>query len=81
MHRLEPVADIRQRPPDDHAHGVVEVGLLDLVLQIHRLPPVGRAAPAGMSVMQILSCESWHVRASVLPSLVAVWTSGRARRA
>ncbi len=41
VHRLEAVADIRQRPPDDHAHRVVEVGLLDLVLQIHRLPAVG----------------------------------------
>ena len=41
MHRLEPVTDLRQRTAHDHAHGVVEVGLLDLVLQIHRLPPVG----------------------------------------
>ena len=37
VHRLEPVADIGQRAADDHAHRVVEVGLLDLVLQIHRL--------------------------------------------
>ena len=40
VHRLEPVADVRQRPAHDHAHRVVEVGLLDLVLQS---PP----APAG----------------------------------
>ena len=43
VHRLEPVADVRQRPAHDHAHRVVEIGLLDLVLQVHRLPAVGRA--------------------------------------
>ena len=26
VHRLEPVANIRQRPPNDHAHGVIEIG-------------------------------------------------------
>src|SRR5690606_7305215 len=25
MHRLEPVPRVRQGPPDDHAHGVIEV--------------------------------------------------------
>ena len=49
VHRLEPVADVRQRPPDDHAHRVVEIGLLDLVLQVHRLPPVGRALHRSVS--------------------------------
>ncbi len=41
VHRLQPVADVRQRPSDDHTHRVVEVGLLDLVLQVDRLHPVG----------------------------------------
>ena len=27
MHRLQAVADVRQRPPDDHAHRVIEVGM------------------------------------------------------
>ena len=31
MHRLEPVARIRQRPRHDHAHGVIEVRALHLV--------------------------------------------------
>ncbi len=31
MHGLQPVARIRQRPRHDHAHGVIEVGLLHLV--------------------------------------------------
>ena len=42
VHRLQPVPRIRQRPPHDHAHRVVQVGLLDLVLQIHRLPAIRR---------------------------------------
>ena len=41
VHRLEPVTNIRQRTTHDHAHGVIEIGLLDLILQIHRLSPVG----------------------------------------
>ncbi|MGY3421105.1 hypothetical protein ACVWZW_001580 [Bradyrhizobium sp. F1.13.4] len=31
MHRLETVAGVRQRPRHDHAHGVVEIGLLHLL--------------------------------------------------
>ena len=34
VHRLQAVAHVRQRPPHDDAHGVVEVGLLQLVLDI-----------------------------------------------
>jgi hypothetical protein len=32
MNGLEPVSDIRQRPLDDDAHGVVQEGLLHLFL-------------------------------------------------
>jgi hypothetical protein len=32
VHGLEAVAHVGQGPPDDHAHGVVEIGLLQLVL-------------------------------------------------
>ncbi|MNJ31361.1 hypothetical protein D3C77_259960 [compost metagenome] len=32
MHRLQTVARVRQGPADDHAHGVVEVGALQLIL-------------------------------------------------
>ena len=31
MHRLQPVAHVRQRPADDHAHGVIEIGALHFV--------------------------------------------------
>ncbi|MGY4337636.1 hypothetical protein ACVWW3_002542 [Bradyrhizobium sp. LM2.9] len=31
MHRLEAVAGVRQRPRHDHAHGVIEIGLLHLL--------------------------------------------------
>ena len=34
VHRLESVAHVRQRPPHDHTHGVIEVRLLQLVLDI-----------------------------------------------
>ena len=34
MHRLEAVAHVRQRPSHDHAHGVTEVRLAHLVLEI-----------------------------------------------
>jgi len=34
MHRLEAVAGIRQSPPDNHAHGVFQVGLRHLPLQV-----------------------------------------------
>jgi len=49
VHRLEAVADIRQRPTHDHAHGVIEVGLLDLVLEVHRLQPVSDLLPWDVS--------------------------------
>ncbi len=35
--RLQSVAHIGQRTPDDDAHRVVEVGLLDLVLEVDRV--------------------------------------------
>jgi len=31
MHRLQAVADVRQSPAHDHAHGVIEIGLAHLV--------------------------------------------------
>ncbi|GIH13231.1 hypothetical protein Raf01_14030 [Rugosimonospora africana] len=37
MYRLEPVPYVRQRPPDDHAHRVVEVGALHLDFEADRL--------------------------------------------
>jgi hypothetical protein len=49
--RLQAVSDLRQRAPDDDRHRVVEVGALDLLLELHGLDPAGeqvlrhRAAP------------------------------------
>ena len=34
VHRLEAVADVRERAPHDHAHGVIEVAAAHLVLEI-----------------------------------------------
>ena len=36
VHRLQAVAHIRQRPPHDHAHGVVEVGLAQFAFDADR---------------------------------------------
>ncbi len=34
--RLQAVAHVRQRTPDDYAHGVIEIGLLHLVFETDR---------------------------------------------
>jgi hypothetical protein len=39
LDRLETVADVGQRASDDHRHRVIEVGALDLVLELHGLDP------------------------------------------
>ena len=36
MHGLETITHIGERPPDDHAHRVIEVGLFHLPLDIYR---------------------------------------------
>ena len=36
VHWLQPVAHVRQRPPHDHAHGVIEVRAAHLVFEIDR---------------------------------------------
>src|SRR4029078_962750 len=46
VHRLEPVLDQRQRPADDHAHRVVDVGALHLLLDVDRLDPIATARRA-----------------------------------
>ena len=54
LHRLEAVAQVGQRPADDHAHGVIEIGFLDLVLDGDRghVAPLGVARRAGGLVGQ-----------------------------
>jgi hypothetical protein len=34
MHGLQAVADVRERAPDDYAHGVIEIRLAHLVFQV-----------------------------------------------
>ena len=46
MHRLEPVAHVRQRARHDHAHGVIEIALLHLLRDRHGAN-IGRSAVAG----------------------------------
>ena len=36
MRRLEAIADVRQRAPDDYAHGVIQIGLSHFVFEIYR---------------------------------------------
>jgi hypothetical protein len=48
MHRLQPVAHVRQRAADDHRHRVVEVRLAELGLDVHLRPvPVARGGSGG----------------------------------
>ena len=42
MHRLQPVARIRQRPPHDGRKGIGEIALFERVLQVHAIGTVGR---------------------------------------
>ncbi len=37
LYRLEAIADVGKRPADDHAHGIIEVGALHLLLDGDRL--------------------------------------------
>src|SRR5579871_1541125 len=41
---LEPVADIRQRAADDHAHGVGQVAVAEFIGNVQRLESVAVAA-------------------------------------
>src|SRR5690606_34064184 len=44
VHRLQAITRIRQGTPDNHAHGVVEVGLFQLVFDIDRYDFFGQFA-------------------------------------
>ena len=46
---LEPVADVGQRPPDDHAHRVIEVGGAHLLLELALLDPAVKHLVQGVS--------------------------------
>ena len=50
MHRLQPVAQVGDRPADDHAHGVVEIGGLHLRLDRHRRAGMRHARRLGRVV-------------------------------
>ena len=55
MHRLQPVAHVRQRASHDYAHGVIEIGVLHGIRDINRhdgaghglTGPVGARASVG----------------------------------
>src|SRR6185312_4198629 len=78
MHWLEPIADIRQRAPDDDAHGVIEIALAHLVFDIDlndflrqlchqpgfpEKKGALRRAPRGMRFLRHASWELYHGRA------------------
>ena len=46
MHGLQAVAHVGQRAAHDHAHGVIEVGALHLVVDGNQLDVAGRLVPA-----------------------------------
>ena len=67
LHRLEAVADVRQRARDDDAHRVIEVRLAHLVLEVGADHPV---------VPRLLH----HVRRCSLPSLCSACSRSTASR-
>ena len=54
LHRLEAVANVRQRPTDDHAHGVIEVGLFHFDFNVDRQQPAGVAVAAKRYLLRVL---------------------------
>jgi hypothetical protein len=50
MHRLQPVADVRQRAPHDDAHGVVEIRTLHLDFEADRFHPGGAVEVGSVAV-------------------------------
>ena len=52
VHRLEPVAHVRQRPADDDRHRVVDVAALHLRLDVDRLDPIEATGGSVMSVIR-----------------------------
>jgi hypothetical protein len=48
MHRLQAIAHIRQRPSDDHAHRVIQVGVAHLLLKADRQGFFGKRIHGGM---------------------------------
>ena len=62
VHRLEAVAHLGQRAADDHAHRVVDVAALHLLLDVDRLDPVVRLVAGwqrGVSHVFLVVCDSW----------------------
>ena len=54
VHRLEAIAHVGQCSPDDDAHRVVEVGILDLVANLYRLDPDVAAGHQSLTVGLVL---------------------------
>ena len=90
MHRLQAVAHVRQRAADDHAHGVVEVGAAQLVLDGDRgdivacRPGGGRRSGAvvGQGIQAFLTPPGAGIgTSSVAETLASRGLRGKARRA
>jgi hypothetical protein len=54
VYRLQAVAGVRQRPRDDHAHGVIEVGAAHLVGDLDRLHVARRRRQIGQAGAGVL---------------------------
>jgi CheY-like chemotaxis protein len=64
LHRLEPVAHVRQGPAHDHAHGVLEVGALHLVSLAHSMYQ-GKPMD-GIKITQLLKADPATVNLPVI---------------
>ncbi len=65
VYRLQPVADIRQRAPHDHAHRVIEVRLLHLVFNIDGNQISAPAVAASRNSRQIRLSVRWWRRGTL----------------
>ncbi len=69
MHRFETVARIRQRTRHDHAHGVIEVGALHLVVEDGYGTNIrGRRRFSGLGIFRV---RQWEIRSVLLGNHIA----------
>ncbi|EUA67085.1 hypothetical protein I540_5803 [Mycobacteroides abscessus subsp. bolletii 1513] len=58
MHWLEAIADLGEGAAHDHAHGVIDVAALHLLLDVYRFDAVDGVITAGGSVVSVM-CSSF----------------------
>ena len=62
VRRLQPVADVWQRAPDDHAHGVIHVRALHLVFDVDGNLGSSDVGHSDREVLRVLTVQVLRVR-------------------